>query len=199
MSLIAKDNGSMREPIPEGAYTAVCTGIIDLGQQYSEQYGKSSPKVMLQWEIIGETYEVDGEVRTRLLSREYTNSLSEKARLRNDLEAWRGKKFTAEELKGFSLVKLLGKACQVQIVHNETPKGKYENIKAIMGIPKGMEPPKIPSDRCVVFDMDSPDETVYESLPEWIRLKIDQAEERKPSGTVDLEFEEIEDDGQLPF
>jgi len=38
-----------------------------------------------------------------MISKRYTMSLGEQSTLRKDLESWRGKKFTPEELQGFDL------------------------------------------------------------------------------------------------
>ncbi|MHA1379626.1 MAG: hypothetical protein ACTSRG_14730 [Candidatus Helarchaeota archaeon] len=46
-------------------------------------------------------------------------SLHAKATMRKFLESWRGKKFTKEELEGFDLQKILGKPCQLQIIHSD--------------------------------------------------------------------------------
>lgn len=70
---------------------------------------------------------------------QYTLSLNSKAKLRQHLEAWRGRKFSGEELKGFDLEKLLGANCQLQIVHSLSDNGRtYANVQAIVPLGKGM-------------------------------------------------------------
>jgi hypothetical protein len=70
----------------------------------------------------------------------FTLSLHEKGRLRPLLEAWRGRRFTAEELKNFDLEKLINANCQVQLIHNMNESGKkYANVQAIVPLGKGME------------------------------------------------------------
>jgi hypothetical protein len=65
--------------------------------------------------------------------------LSEKSRLRPTLEAWRGRKFTKEELDGFDLEKLIAAPCQIQIVHNISDEGRiYGNMQAVVPSAKGM-------------------------------------------------------------
>ena len=141
----AKSGGSF-EPVSEGVHIANCISIIDLGDQYSEKYDKTQRKVLLTWEVTDETIEIDGEEKPRVISNEYTLSLSEKANLRTHLEAWRGKNFTQEELDGFDLQNVLGKPCQLSIVHNERNGNVYANIKSIMSIPKGMPTPPVVSE-----------------------------------------------------
>ena len=57
------------------------------------------------------------------IGKEYTLSLSSKSNLYKDLVSWRGKPFTEEELEGFDLSKLLGKPCQIQIIHKQGKMG----------------------------------------------------------------------------
>ena len=42
-------SASSIEPIAEGTHLAVCSMLIDLGMQYSEQYKNSSRKVLIGW------------------------------------------------------------------------------------------------------------------------------------------------------
>ena len=201
MAIMASAKGNSFEPISEGVHIGVCSGIIDIGDQGSEIYSKSSRKVMLTWELPDETVKIDGEDKPRYISKEYTLSLSEKAVLRQHLEAWRGKKFTDEELKGFDLRKVLGVGCQIQVIHNDRG---YANIASIMSLPKGMPSPK-PSGEMIYFDLTEPGcLTQMDKLPGWIADKI------KKSATyqeiVDAQadtdgdgFIEEDDEGTLPF
>ena len=81
----------------------------------------------------------------------YTLSLHENAALRRDLQSWRGRAFTETELAGFDLKTVLGVPCMITLVHS--PDGKYANIQAVAGLPKGMEaPPQVlPSREAQVF------------------------------------------------
>ncbi len=66
-----------------------------------------------------------------------TATLNEKSRLRPFLEAWRGKRFTAEELKGFDPDVLLGVNATIQILHVTKNDKVYDNISTIMKAAKG--------------------------------------------------------------
>ena len=62
MSLYASASGeSAIAPIDAGTYPAVCYGLIDIGLQWSETYRKSSPKVVILWELPTEKIEIGGE------------------------------------------------------------------------------------------------------------------------------------------
>jgi hypothetical protein len=97
----------------------------------------------------------------------YTVSLHEKSKLRADLQAWRGKMFTPEELAGFDLGKILGQYCIIQVVHSED--GKFANVQTIMAY-KGDKPK--PVNENVVFDIDKPDMAVFEALSDNMKAKI---------------------------
>lgn len=202
MAIMAKEGGKSFEPVSEGVHTAVCVKIIDLGEQRSQLYDKVSRKVMLTWEVTDETIQIEGEDKPRVISKEYTLSLGEKAILRQHLEAWRNKRFSEQELKGFDLANVLGKACQLQVLHNE--KG-YANIKTIMAVPKGM-PAIQPSGETLYFDLsDKGCLELLDKLPGWIQDKVKESSTYKElvAANVDTEnggFEEIDpDEGELPF
>ena len=57
-----KDRARPKVPLVEpGVYMAICVGVIDLGEQYSEKFKNYAPKLRIVWELVGETVEVDGE------------------------------------------------------------------------------------------------------------------------------------------
>lgn len=195
MSLLASEGaGGNFELTPEGVYTARCYRIIDLGtQKGAEQFGgKEQHKVMISWELIGnddpKMEEGDNKGKPYSIHKRYTVSLSEKASLRADLEAWRGKKFTAEELRGFDLSNVLGAYCQIQVVHDET--GKYANVNAIMAY-KGDKPEPVNTD--IVFDIDEPDLAVFDSLSDNIKGIIMQAPEWSSKNAPMQPSEEVKD------
>jgi len=175
MSLTAKETGGADfEITPEGQYVGRCFKIIDMGTQTTTgQYGiKDQHKVMVSWELLDGPKMQDG--RPFAVSQFYTISLHEKAKLRADLEAWRGRKFTATELEGFDLSNVLGAYCMLQVVHDET--GKYANVQTIMSY-KGEKLPAVNKD--VLFDIDNPDTDVFNSFSENMQLKITSSPEWK--------------------
>ena len=200
MAIIASAKSGNFVPVSEGVHTAVCIWVIDLGDQYSEKFDNTSRKVQLTWEIPDETIEIDGEQKPRVISKEYTLSLNEKAVLRQHLEAWRGKKFSEEELKGFDLANIIGASCQLQVLHNS--KG-YANVGSIMALPKGMEK-LTPHNDTIYFDL-SENSCLYlmDKLPGWIQDKIKQSSTylKLVKASVDTDngdFQEV-DSGDLPF
>ena len=126
-------------PVEAGVYMAVCIGLIDLGEQYSEKFKNYSYKVMYVWELPGETIEIDGEQKPR------------------------------QEFMEFDVFDQVGKACQLNVVLNETK--EYANVDNLMPIPKGFPAPTTATEH-IKWDMDAWNDDVFAKLPEWIQEKI---------------------------
>lgn len=138
MGIIAREPESNYTPAPEGLHVATCCDVVDLGVA-DHGFGEKH-YVELRWQL-----EEPGESGQRpVVRRRYTNSLSEKAALRKDLEVWRGRKFSREELAGFDLERLLGIGCQVQVVHRVTDQGRtFANVSAVIPLGKGQKNPGV--------------------------------------------------------
>ena len=132
MSLLAK-GGSNFEPAEEGVHDAVCVDVADLGM-VDGQFGEKH-KARLTWELAAKMK--DG--RPYVASKTYTVSLHEKATLHKDLKSWRGKPFTADELRGFDVEKVLGAPCQLVITNTEKDGMVYANVTAIMKAKKNFQ------------------------------------------------------------
>ena len=207
MSLkVSESGGGSNIPmLAEGSYAAVCYMLVDIGLQRNEAYGNSSRKVIIGWEIADQYVEVDGEKKPRVFSARYTASLNEKAILRRDLAAWRGRDFTEAELAEFNLRNIIGAPCMIQIIHKKANNGKtYANLASIMVLPKGMAAPKRTLDP-VIFDIDESDADDLEMLPDWIAnmVKASESWQQRLSadkgGAAMQDLDEAEDDGELPF
>ena len=155
--------------------------MIDLGRQTSEKFGKTQRKFMMIWQILGEEVEINGEKLPRTISKEYGFSLGEKSNLRRDLQAWRGKPFTSEELQGFNILNVLNKACQLQIIKEEKNGNTYNNISSIMALPKGTTVEGI-TGACHFDVEDTATWANWEKIPTWIQEKIKKAENYAESG-----------------
>lgn len=175
MSMIVKNEGNSEiKQLDPGVYTGIASAIIDIGVQENSLYGKMQRKVMIVWNIVGETVKINDEEKPRVISKEYTMSLSEKSTLRRDLQAWRGKTFTAEELQGFDLKNILNVPCQLQINQDDKNGKTYTVIAAIMAIPKGMKVEKL--ENTYVFDTyDTATWVNYDLIPNWVKEKIKKA------------------------
>ena len=173
MSIIAKDAGKQfpKLPLPESGTTqAVCCAVWDLGLQKTSFNGedKIQHKIIIAWEISQLIDAPDSEYHGKpyMLNKRYTLSLGEQANLRKDLESWRGKPFTAEEIQhGFDVESLYGINCLIGIKHEpdkKDPSIVYANVTAILPPTKGME-------KLV------PIRTKDEAPPKWVQEKQAQA------------------------
>lgn len=113
-------------PAPEGMHAAVCVDVVDLGM-VEGQFGPKH-KCRIAWEIAP----VMEDDRRFTIQKSYTVSLHEKSNLFKDLKSWRGRAFTAQELAGFDLEKVLGAPCQLVVTHAESEGKTYANVTAIL-------------------------------------------------------------------
>lgn len=138
MAIIATGTSTRYEPPPEDTYPSVCVDVVDLGEIESQYAGETRLRhvVKLIWQIA---YLREDGLQFEL-SRRFTLSLHEKAALRGFLERWRGKRFTAEELKGFDLESLPGVTGQLQVLHNASIDGRvWANVETVTPATKGQE------------------------------------------------------------
>jgi len=163
MAIMATDTGGGGDftPVPQGTHIAICDQVVDLGKQVikSQMYGESvKHQVYIRWQIPEERYEYEYEGEKRegpsTIGKTYTVSLGEKANLRKDLQAWRGKPFTPDELRGFDIAKLLGVPATITVTHTEKDGRTFANIASVGGIPKGMPKPAVEGD-AILYDADN--------------------------------------------
>lgn len=201
MALLAKDNPGVEfELTPPGNHIARCYMVCDLGMQDVEYMGNTSQKrkVRLAFELPNELMQSDG--RPFSVSKNYTLSLNEKANLRADLQAWRGRAFTEQELQGFDLFNVLGAPCMVNVIHTQGKNGNtYANIAGITPLPKGIQcPPAVNAP--IKFSLDEFDQKIYDGLPEWLQQKINTKgveqpyDQSQPSSLYDVDL-----DDDIPF
>ncbi len=222
MPLIAKATGGGEnfEPVEAGNHTAICVSIYDLGTQHNKAFDKDEHKILIGWELPDVVIEIEreGEKITvpRMISAEYTLSLHEKARLRLNLEGWRGRKFTEEELGGFELKKLLGKSCTLNVVHNPGKEGKvFANIAGISpimrfpqkdaagkSIMKDGKPVMVavavpaPINPLIEYCIEDHGKIIPDQAPEWIAKKIKESREYK--APVQHDTPELSTVGDVP-
>lgn len=143
MAIFAKSNDSNGSftPAPQGSHQGVCCDVIDIGLVDVVQPDKSVKKVH-KIDIVWQLPLLDDATGKRFTVRKrYTLSLSEKANLRKDLEAWRGRPFPKEIVDtGFDVENLLGVNGLLNIQHKAVQDKVYANVMAVMALPQGMQP-----------------------------------------------------------
>ena len=216
MAFVASDSGGGDfKRVPPGAYIGRCFSLVDLGTQLSVgQFGeKMQHKIKLGWELFGEeedgtplTIMVDGKEMPLTISKSYTVSLHEKASLRKDLAAWRGKDFTEDQAKAFDVAILLGTFCMVNVTQSENNGKVYSNVAGLTPIPGALRNSKpAPVHANVMFDLDAPDMTVFATFHEKLQEAIKKSPEwarnqrkGKPSNSIP-DMEEELDSSEIPF
>lgn len=129
--------GNNFTPAPAGGHAAVCIDFIDLGVEKGEWQGK--PIARPKCKIV---FEIDAAMPSGqrfIVQRKFTASLVPKGQLLPFLTSWRGKAFTADELRGFDTESLIDVPALLQIVHVEKGGETYANIDSIMFPPKGVK------------------------------------------------------------
>lgn len=212
MSLVAKSVSNF-VPVPTGMHLARCYRIIDLGTQESTYMGavKKLHKVMLSFEVHSEdgqgkpTKTSGGDPMT--VSKNFTVTLQDKSTLRKDLQTWRGRDFTTEELNGFELKNVLGHWAMISVVETENNGQTYTNIANINPVPAAMKKSGLPEghNEPKIFDINDPDMDLFESFSENLQNKIKKSPEWErlhgrstPSSFAsDADLSDIDSD--LPF
>ena len=166
---VKESGGGSFKQAPTGSHVARAIQIIDLGTQENEFQGEKSHRhqLLMIWELPNEMLEIDGLQKPFTVSKFYTASLHEKASLRHDLEAWRGREFTANELAGFDLRNVLTKPCMVSVVE----KNGRSKVASVSALPRGMEcPPQFNEE--VFFSLEEFNQHQFDALPEGIQKII---------------------------
>jgi FAD/FMN-containing dehydrogenase len=136
--------------------------------------------------------------------------LAEKANLRHDLEAWRTKQFSQEELKGFDMKNLLDKGCQVILSANEDGKVRLSGVASLS---KGTTLPERVNELKYfdIYEFDEEefdalsdkfkdmvkDSREYKEIAEWGHILTD--EERKNGENAARSQSNPADDSDIPF
>lgn len=178
---------------PAGNHLGTCCEVLDIGSHETSFKGRSvtQRKVLIKWQIPAERTP-DDEPQT--VTKRYTLSSSERSNLRQDLESWRGKRFTDADFEGpdaFDLSSVLGKACCVSVVHNERSGNVYADVTNVTSLPKGTPRPKLEGHtRYLSLDPEAFDQAVFDSLSPKLRELIMATPEYRDLETTTDRFEQ---------
>ena len=189
MDVISKEycHDEGRPPVPQGIYLARCYGIIDLGTQKTTHLGRTKHlnEVMLQFELHG-VGEAGGRLFTAngkpmSIGKSFALSLAEKATLRKDIQTWRGRKFTPDELRRFQLKTVLGEWALISVVNAMDQNGEdFASIAKIMPVsPQVRQAVTRPADhnKLQFFVCQDPDIELFDSFSESLKEKIRKSPE----------------------
>jgi len=202
LTMKERGNGKSYDPIPADFHNAICYAVIDLGTQKTPWDDEGKQQVLLLWELPDLRIDVERDSVTvnlpRAISKKYTASFHEKSNLRKDLQRWRSKSFTEDELKGFHLSKLLGVNCTLFVQHREskTTGNTYAFVESVMPL-KGVDK-REPENPTVYYDMDEHGKNLPKTIPDWVIEVVSESKEWQKAST-DKQAQEPEDKKGVPF
>jgi hypothetical protein len=167
---------------------------------------------MLQFEVHSEDDEgkplLTEKGEPMSISKNFTNSYSENATLRKDLENWQSGIFAGDGLRTFHIKNVLGKWAMLSVGRDIGQDGnEYTNIKSINPLSPQIKKAGLPDpyNEAKIFDLDDPDMELFETFsnklkeknqnsPEWAQRKVNRAAPKKQpeSGFDDM-------DNDIPF
>jgi hypothetical protein len=107
-------------------------------------------------------------------------SWSEKANLRLDLQSWRGKQFSQEEMRRFDLKTVLGVWCMLNIIDRVGNDGKtYTNVNGLTPVPSVIKQAGLPApvNKNELFNIGDPDMAMFETFSDNLKKKISSSPE----------------------
>ena len=171
--------------VPAGTHMAICYGIVDLGTQAYSYQGeqKQARQCRVLWELHGE--DADGQPltlddgRPLSLSQRYTLSLAEKAKLRKTLISWRGREFTAAELRGFDLRTIIGAPCMLTVTHAVKGDKTFANVDTVTAVPAALKKLGLPElvNKKTYFSFGYFNQDEFDALTEGLKRVIIQSPE----------------------
>lgn len=169
----------------EGVQLGVLVQVIDLGIQEQRPYkGQEKPparELRITFELVNDVHDFDGEEKPLLVSEKFKFSGDDRSKCYKFLTGMD----PAMKISGGDWTKLLGKACQVQIVHNTNEKtGRtYANIAGVSPLMKGMPEPETTLNEQLWYNTEDHDQEVYDKLPEFLQDMINRDGEVKQDDT----------------
>lgn len=171
-------------PVPAGLHPFVLYGCYHVGVIPSKGGFDAKDTVILAFELPEveplKYKEEDGTMtlKPRIMSKRFNLSFHEKSTLRLQLESWRGRAFTDEEMKSFELQKLLGASGQLQVMHQNREGKTYASVTNLLPAPKGTKyKGTLAQQLFSIHALDHAEELNQFNLPEWIEDLIKSSED----------------------
>lgn len=188
------DENAEFAPHPKGPVLARCAHVISLGEKVDEWENVQRLKEVLLFLFYTGERKQNGEPFL-LATKEFTNSMGEKANLRRFLESWRGQAYTPEQVKKpIDLSRLVGQPVQLTVDHVRSKSGRtYAAIVSVSPVlPQVMDSvPELPNPVPPVpqYILDRIEDYATESAAYRARIGAPVARgEEQPSGDDDLPF-----------
>jgi hypothetical protein len=191
--------------IDAGSYLGRCFSVIDLGHQTvsfienGQPAQKQQRKVLVSFELFGDDsngpLEIDG--KPMVINKKYTFSMNEAAKLRLDIESWKGKKLVKGVDLPFDMKSMLDKWAMVNVVHNDWNGKTYANLNSLSQVPSMIVKAGFPKtfNENVLFDLNKYTKESFEKLWPWVQDIIKKSAEWSNS----VDHNPLVDDPDIPF
>lgn len=112
-----------------------------------------------------------------MIAKRYTLSMNKKAILRQDLESWRAKAFSDEELETFDILNVLGAPALLTLAKSDN--GDYTNVVGVAKLPKGTSvPTKTENEKlALVLTPEDFNQQVYDKLSDKLKELVAKSPE----------------------
>jgi hypothetical protein len=162
---------STREAAPRGRYKGICVAIVDRGTMTGVYQGR--PTIGRKVQVTFELPEVGNSKTGNPLTvhQLYTASMHPKAKLRKDIENWKGKAMSDDEANEFEFSWMLGRHCLVDVGQNVKDDSVYATVERILPLAEGTTLPQAVNDP-VFFSLDDPDLNVFALLSKTVQAAI---------------------------
>lgn len=181
------------EVLEPDTYVGRCYMLVDLGTHSAEfkddktgqMKKREVRKVRLGWEIPTKMRDFGkGKLEPSVIGREFTASLggdSKPSKLLEVIQGWRGKPFTPDEKKKFSLNKLIGAPALLSVIHAQSRAGNvYAKLNSVAKVPAGMPIPD-PALKPVIYSVSEGAGGAFNELPNFIKETIMASKEWRES------------------
>lgn len=193
--------------VDAGLHPGILVGIYHLGTHIDPAFNKKKQKLVFVFELpMAAPVEIDGKTLPRTLSKSVNATMGDKGHLRPMIESWRGKKLTEEEARTYDITKLLGRPCQLNVIHSEWKEKIRPEINGVFPSPKDVKlTPKTQPVSWAVGNLDSADELDQADIADWIKDRAAASEEykalrgRSSQSQNDPQQAPAPDDGDVPF
>jgi hypothetical protein len=198
-----KDTGDFKV-LPAGTHVARLYSIVHIGVLDEEYMGepKQTDKIRLGFEVDEEKIGEGDNAKPMSVFDEFTLSMHEKANLRKFVEGIIGTQLRDDEAAAFDLEDLLGRTCMINVQHKVSRKGTtWPKIISVSPLPKSVTPPPATNDK-FVFDVDSFDQSKFDTLPSFVQNKVKSSYNYKRANgltSMPLASEFPEDEIDIPF
>lgn len=200
---------TQRELVPEGNHPARIYELIEIGTVDSTYAGETKKvhKIRIGFELPTEkrTFSEEKGEQPMVISKEMALSFGDLAGLRKIIEAVEGRKLTDAEAVDYDVETILGKPLLVAVGHSEPNQEgiQYANANTFSPVIKGLTvDPLYNKERLLTYE--KWDETLYQSLPDFLKEKIQSSLEFKNRGKfempeVKVDTGEVKNTDSIPF